>query len=385
MVVSKINPEKITFARERRKFTKKQLASFLGITARTLQNYEQGISTPDKDMLTLLSEKLDFPESFFIIDGDIPEIKEHGVSFRKLSKMTEAMKRCIFASGAMAFMLNQWLEERFHLPASDLPDLSELDPETAAVTLRSMWGLGYAPIPNMINLLESKGIRIFSLPLDIREVDAFCTWHENVPYIFLHTGKSGERSRFDAAHELGHLVMDAYSMRHGGEREEKMEKRANEFAAAFLMPKYSVIANQPPAMMTRYLMKLKHHWGVSLAALVYRLNALGLLGEWHHRTLCMEIAKKGWRTNEPEPMDREISQLLPKVFDILHNQGQDYTDIARILCLAADEIDSLSFGQARRFALVSPPRLRLVRGKAQIKPLARLQQAVPAPENAAHV
>lgn len=109
-----------------------------------------------------------------------------------------------------------------------------------------MWSLGNAPIQNVIHLLESKGIRISSLTEETREVDAFCTWHEAQPFIFLNTLKSAERSRFDAAHELGHLVRDVYSMRHGQAHGPEMERQADAFAAAFLMPMTSVVANPPP-------------------------------------------------------------------------------------------------------------------------------------------
>jgi hypothetical protein len=75
-------------------------------------------------------------------------IQSARTSFRKLSKMTEAMKGCAFAASAIAFKINDWIEERFSLPQGDLPDLSDLEPEVAAATLRRTWGLGNAPIPN---------------------------------------------------------------------------------------------------------------------------------------------------------------------------------------------------------------------------------------------
>lgn len=371
--MSEINPKQITFARVRRRLTKAQLAKELGVTSRSLQNYETGASAPDLDLLAHIAKLLKFPQQFFFIDEDMPEIKEHAVSFRKLSKMTDAMKACAFASGAIAFKVNQWVEERFSLPEADLPDLSDLGPEEAAATLRRTWGLGSAPIPNMVHLLESKGIRVFSLAEETREVDAFCTWYEGKPFVFLNTIKSAERSRFDAAHELGHLVRDIYTMRHGqvhGRETPEIERQADAFASAFLMPKESVEANQPPAYTIKYLMKLKHYWGVSLAALAYRFNSLGLVSEWNYRSLCIEIAKSGYRTNEPEPMERETSQLLTKVLDILHSRKQGRREIAESLCLSVDEINALTF-QLTKLSVVSgasnadsapkaPPKLRLV-------------------------
>lgn len=368
--MSKINPKQITFARVRRRLTKAQLAKELDVTSRSLQNYETGASAPDPETLAKIAKLLNFPQQFFFLDEDMPEIKEHAVSFRKLSKMTEAIKGCSFAAGAIAFKVNEWIEERFSLPQADLPDLSDLEPEEAAATLRRMWGLGNAPIPNMIHLLESKGIRVFSLAEEAREVDAFCTWYEGKPFVFLNTIKSAERSRFDAAHELGHLVRDLYTMQHGQAHGPEMERQADAFAAAFLMPKESVVANQPPAYTIKYLMKLKHYWGVSLAALAYRFNSLGLVSEWNYRSLCIEIAKSGYRTNEPEPMERETSQLLTKVLDLLHSRKHGRHEIAESLSLSVDEINALTF-QLTRLSVVSgnastnstlrsSPKLRLV-------------------------
>jgi Zn-dependent peptidase ImmA (M78 family)/DNA-binding XRE family transcriptional regulator len=345
--MSEINPSQITFARVRRRLTKAQLAKELSVTSRSIQNYENGTSAPDTETFARMAKLLNFPQHFFFIEESMPTIDEHAASFRSLSKMTDAMKNCALSAGAIAFKVNEWMEDRFNLPQADLPDLSDLSPEEAAATLRRMWGLGNAPIPNMIHLLESKGTRIFSLAEEAREVDAFCTWHDSKPFVFLNTMKSAERSRFDAAHELGHLVRDVYSMQHGQAHGPEMERQADAFASAFLMPKESVVANRPPVFTIKYLLKLKHYWGVSLAALAYRYNALGQVTEWTYRNLCIEIAKNGYRTSEPEPMDRESSQLLGKVLDFLMSQKLGRAEIARNLCISVDEINALTFHLTR--------------------------------------
>lgn len=350
--MSEINPKQIKFARVRRRLSKAQLAKELGVTSRSLQNYESGASAPDGELLARLAKLLRFPQQFFFLEEDMPEIQEHAVSFRKLSKMTDAMKGCAFAAGAIAFKVNDWVEERFTLPKADLPDLSDLAPEEAAATLRRIWGLGNAPIPNMVHLLESKGIRVFSLAEETRDVDAFCTWHDGKPFVFLNTMKSPERSRFDAAHELGHLVRDLYTMQQGLAHGMTMERDADAFASAFLMPAESVKANQPPVFTIKYLMKLKHHWGVSLVAMAYRFNALGLVTEWTYRSLCIEMARHGYRTQEPEQMQRETSQLLTKVLDFLKSRKQGRTEIAESMNLSVEEINALTF-QLTPFSVVS--------------------------------
>ena len=77
--------------------------------------------------------------------------------------------------------------------------------------------------------------------MDALEVDAFSMWRQETPFVFLNTQKSAERTRFDAAHELGHLVLH----RHGSPQGQDAEREANAFASAFLMPRASVLANAP--------------------------------------------------------------------------------------------------------------------------------------------
>jgi len=92
------------------------------------------------------------------------------------------------------------------------------------------------------------------------------------------------------------------------------------------------------------LIDLKSFWGVSLAALAYRMNSLELLTEWTYRSLCIDIAKKGYRTKEPNPMRQEVSQMLAKVFEVLRGEGVGKSDIANELCLLVEDLNNLTFG-----------------------------------------
>jgi len=86
----------------------------------------------------------------------------------------------------------------------------------------------------MIHLLESKGVRVFSLAIDAREVDAFSTWKAETPMVFLNTFQNFEHSRYDAAHELGHI---GSCIGHATPNGREAEREADLFASAFLMPK----------------------------------------------------------------------------------------------------------------------------------------------------
>ncbi|MDO9475964.1 MAG: ImmA/IrrE family metallo-endopeptidase, partial [Pseudohongiella sp.] len=302
---------------------------------------------------------------FFFAD-DVEELPVEVASFRALTKMTAAKRDIALSAGAIALLLNRWIENKFDVPAPDFPEdyrissgerqktdnhqLSsegdqypsvgrENDPEAAAGMLRRYWDLGELPIKNMIALLESKGVRVFSLSIDAREVDAFSMWYADIPFVFLNTKKTAERCRFDAAHELGHLVMH----RHGAPQGQEAEKEANAFASAFLMPRRSVLANAPRSATLQSLISHKKYWNVSAAALNYRLHSLNLTTDWTYRTLCIDLAKLG-RDHEPEPSPFETSQVLKKVFASLREDGISKANVARELLIQPEELDELTFG-----------------------------------------
>jgi len=181
--------------------------------------------------------------------------------------------------------------------------------------------------------------------------------------------KSSEHSRFDAAHELAHLILH----RHGEPQGQDAEKEAHEFAAAFLMPRASVLAQTLRFPTVGHLVKLKKYWTVAVAALAYRLRTVGMLSDWHYRTLCIEIAKRGYRSKEPEEAPRESSQILAKVFAALRKEGVGKPQIAEALNVYAEDIDELVFGLAltglqsrgapRRRTAGKRPELRVVSSK----------------------
>jgi Zn-dependent peptidase ImmA (M78 family) len=98
---------------------------------------------------------------------------------------------------------------------------------------------------------------------------------------------------------------------HGTPQGRDAEREADAFASAFLMPSASVIAHavRNPSLLS--LIKLKAIWMVSVAALNRRLVGVGMTSDWQYRTLCIEIAKRGFRTREPREVPRaELEQLM---------------------------------------------------------------------------
>ena len=146
------------------------------------------------------------------------------------------------AIGTLGMLLADWIDSVFELPAVDIPTYDIYDPELAAEAVRASWELGELSISNVVELLEAHGAYVFALATDTPALDAFSFWLDDSSFVFLNTSKAPERTRMDAAHELGHLVLHTNG---GAARSRQAEHEANRFAAALLMPASSVIAKAP--------------------------------------------------------------------------------------------------------------------------------------------
>jgi Zn-dependent peptidase ImmA (M78 family)/DNA-binding XRE family transcriptional regulator len=333
------NPQRFALARRRRGLKMSELAEKIGVDPRSVTNYESGSAAPSSETTEQICRVLDFPEEFFYGES-LDEIDPSTASFRSLARMTAGKRDMALGQGTMCVHLNNWFAGRFKMPAAMIPNVTLATPEAAAAIVRTEWGLGVQPISNIIHLLESKGVRVFSLSVKAVEVDAFSTWKGNTPYIMLNVQKTAEHSRFDAAHELGHLVMH----RSGAPTGKEAETEANRFASAFLMPEADVLANtrQNPGIAS--LIQWKKRWRVSLAALNYRMHQLSMTTEYHYRHLCIQISKMGGRTSEIQGIPRERSELLEKMLRSLAQDGVSRSKIAADLAVSPSELEEMMFG-----------------------------------------
>lgn len=341
-----LNPQRLKLARERRGLSATKLSEKLGVTSRTLSNYENGHTelTMQDSIIEKLSKVLNYPIPFFFSD-DLIEVKPENVSFRSMARMSAKKRDAALSAGSIAMEFHQWLDKRFNLPKPDIPEFnhpeSTPNPDVAARQLREYWGLGEKSIPNMVHLLESKGIRVYSLAQDCVEVDAYSYWIDEQPFIFLNNQKTPERSRFDAAHELGHLLLHK---RADTVDKKAIEAEANQFASAFLMPESAIRAVVPFQPSFTQLLELKKYWNVSLTALIKRTFDLKLSTEWHYRQLQIMAAKHGYRTSEPNGMlKRETSQIIEKIIFLLKDNKISNKEIEQKLNIPLRDLADITF------------------------------------------
>lgn len=338
------NPSRLTHARLRRGMTKVSLAEAVGLTPRRIAAFENQGDEPPETTIRALASALGFPRSYFQRSSP-PVLEPEQVSFRSLSKLSAKSRDMAMAGATLAAEVADWVEERFDLPPCDVPDLRDVDPAEAAAALRSAWGLGVLPAPNMVHLLEARGVRVFSLVDDEAALDAVSAWIDNRPFVFLTHHKSPERARWDAAHELGHLVLHLEAPPQGQDR----EKEADEFAREFLLPERGVLGSAARMPSLDAVKADKLFWKVSAMAYIRRLHTLGLITDWHYKSLVIEATQAGYRTREGD-IERERSQLFPKVFTALREEGVGIEQIATELCVEPDEVRQLVFSRLEALA-----------------------------------
>ena len=342
------NPARLMTARERRARTKSSLARSVDLSPTRFRQVERGDIDPEPMTVQLLATELQFPVDFFYGD-DLVAPPEAGAHFRAPAKMSARRKDQVRAVTQLAVSFHDWLKQRFVLPAPAVPEYFSIAPNEAAEAMRRDWGLGIAPIGDIMSLAEAHGVAVFALPADCLATDAFSFSLDGQPYIFLNTRKSAERTRMDVAHELGHLVLHARDR--NGNRDH--EREATQFASAFLMPAQSVYAHAAQIRTLPQVLEAKQIWRVSAAALTVRMHEVGLISDLTYQDLFVQISRSGYRKNEPQPTYPDLSQILQQVLSMVRRDGLSVASVAHQLSLHPSDLAELLFGLIPPLAVAS--------------------------------
>lgn len=334
-----LDPTRIATARMRRGLTKVGLARLLSVTTRTISTYETDGATAQ--MGPRLADALGFPVEYFQ-QKSLGGLTANDVSFRAGSRVAAKAKDAAVASGRNGLEVDAWISERFQLPQENVPRLEGLSPEQTARMLRSEWGLGTKPLPNLVQLLESKGIRVYGLPPSAAAVDAFSFWADTVPFVFSARRRTPEGVRFDLAHELGHLVMHSSKSKTFMMGVEE-EREADRFASELLMPESGVLEYLPSHTKVDDILSVKVYFQVSAMALARKSLTAGRLTDWSYRQICSELTRRGYRTSEPGGATvHERSRVFGFVFSRDREQRLTPKIIADDLALPEEDVHALT-------------------------------------------
>jgi Zn-dependent peptidase ImmA (M78 family)/transcriptional regulator with XRE-family HTH domain len=395
---------RLRVARERRGLSQQEVADTLKLPRTAVTNIETGNRAVSTLELTKMVSLYRVPVAR-ILDDEQAEMEDLSIILpRALQDATngrgyhEAINHIVDLCREGA-TLRHMLDQDFEL---SLPDYAARmtavgdairHADVVALEERRRLGLGYAPIGNIAELISGQGIWV-----------AACQLPDGVSGLFLNHGSIGlatlvnrahaaVRRRFSYAHEYGHALFDRIETLRLTERRnasDLLEKRANAFAAAFLMPASGVsevlrrldkgqpsrqsqivydVANDAAseaeirprtgsqAITFQDVRAIARHFGVSYESAVWRLKSLRHLGSSEAETLLTqkdkslrlaEILKTSADEALPPPDDpeQELPGQLARLVIEAYRQGEisqgRVRELARKLDVGAGDLLDLA-------------------------------------------
>lgn len=290
-------------ARRMRGMSLRELAEATGgrVSYNALHRYERGDMMPGDVVLMAVADALDKPLDFFFRPFTV-ELK--GVEFRKKAKLGSKVEDSIQEQALDFFERYLEIEQilgltsTFENPLADIDVSSAERAEDAAEIVRDKWKLGEDPLPNVLRMLETIGIK--TLVVDAPEsFDGFSGWADGHPVVVIGKwlNKDVPRKRFTTVHEVAHILVQP-----GCSWSKEQERRCDRFAGAVLMPRKAFEGDwggYRHRITLEELIDLKRRWGVSIAAIVHRAYDLDLIDETMYHRFFKAYNAAGWRRNEP--------------------------------------------------------------------------------------
>lgn len=274
-------------ARETLELTLEEVAKELNTDPKVIFDWEEGVSQPTLEQLENLSKIYGRNVDYFLKRTPNPPQNiqfrtKPGQTLRDLSSEARKVISAFDELCRTALELENLLGKKREIKISH----TEIPIDQCARELRRVFNKGDAPIRELRSLLENLGIRIFEMPIPRDEFSGFSLWHsEYGPCILINAKEPIGRRNFTVAHELAHLLYGhGPSICHILEIPSKPreEYNANQFAVELLLPRSGILRDFERRRLTRAptekeLGRMANKWGVSIQALGYRLENLGLV------------------------------------------------------------------------------------------------------------
>ncbi len=337
-----------------RRLTQVQLASMVGVSPATMSKWRAGSQAPEREALDRLAGVVNVTPEWFT---RTLSTKVSLPLFRSNASAHVAARAMLEARLEWAQEVGLALSEFVDYPAVNLPVRSFMDPdqitydeiEAAAAECRELWRLGRTAVQDLALAIEGAGVVLIREETGISQIEGLSAWSAALgrPLVLLSADKdNGYRSRFDLAHELGHLILHRHIARPTErDRHNQLEKQAHHFAGAFLLPAETFSAEVRTPITLDDLLLLKRRWGVSVAAMVMRLRALKILDEDGAQSLFKRRSARWGTKAEPGDGDRlpEQPRLLRRSIDLLIDENvMPREAISRHIGLAAFDIEKLA-------------------------------------------
>lgn len=358
------DPERLQQARQLALRTKQDVAGAVGVSAAAIGQFESGITPPRADTLEKLAGYLNVPVQFFAAGRPRVRLESDNVYFRSLRATTSRQRKKAISYTEQVWELANALERHVRFPRIDIPgfaggeiapDTFPADPAAAARYLREAWNMGDGPVPQVVRLVESKGIVAVLVPMvedEVARIDAFSTSALSRPVMVLSPDRADDvyRHRFSAAHELGHLVL------HGGRvaGTTDIEREADKFAAEFLTPRSAMETRLKNRLDMADVLKVSLEWGVEPKSVIYRSRELGKISEATARRGYIRLNQVGIVHEPVAQFPGELPSLLSTAVELAEQRAVTIPELAAELAWTPAHVRRMLGDQDER------PRLTLV-------------------------
>lgn len=357
---------RVRAAREFRQMQQGDLAKALEISPGRLTQIETSTEVElEPARLERLVAALRMPDGYFMrvpIEG----ISEGSMRFRSQARVPKKVRNAVRREAELGLELFAHLLGRVDVAPVTLPMMAADTPiEEAAQATRA--ALGIAPdvvLTRAIKPLEQAGIVIVCTSAEDDRLDAFSTFWDpgrSHPVIAISDNQSWDRYRFTLWHEAAHLIL------HRGPgmadmTSKEVERDANRFASAVMMPRDRALEEFPRPVTLRQLLPLKQRWGMSIQALVSRGREVGVIDEAQATSLWKQISARQWRKDEPlgDLQHRERPRALRQMAELAYGNPINTTalarDVGRYRVDVETELDRYAAGTSRPTAARTAPR-----------------------------
>jgi Zn-dependent peptidase ImmA (M78 family) len=329
-----INGAMLRLARQWKGFHQTEAAPKLGIDQSLLSRIENGMAEARDEIVLRAESAYEMPHSFFEQADPVygAPVSVHPMWRRKADVTARELDAVVAEMNIRVMHIRRLLEGAEFVNSSELPrlDIDDYnDPAEIAALVRAHWKVPRGPIKDLTLLVERAGVLVAHSPLGGASISgATFSVPGMPPLIVLNSEQPADRLRYTLAHELGHLVMHRFP-------NPNMEKEANDFASALLMPP----ADIRPYFVGRrvdlaLLASLKPEWRVAMQALLMRATALEFVSKNQAQYLWKQISAKRLRLREPPELD--FAPEKPTVIETMlrvHRDALGYSeaDLARLL------------------------------------------------------
>lgn len=327
--------ERLKQARVAAGLSARHLAERVNVSPMAVSKWENDQMRPAAEARLKLAEVLGLKPGYFTRPGQVGLVCVEYRARKRLGSKAKASLEARVAEFLERYLAVEGVFDPGRLPTFAWPESARrrvavlADAERLAEDLRTEWDIGVDPIGNLCELLEDHGVKVVLLPDAPPEFDGFsCLTDARVPVVVSRWSEDlpGDRQRFNLAHELGHLLMkDAVA------DDLDLEKACHRFAGAFLVPKSSLLQDVggsrgwiPP----KELFLLKHKWGMSMAAWLYRMRDLGVISASEYELSMRHFRKQGWHLREPgEQLEPEKTERFYRLVE--RAVGEDLISMSR--------------------------------------------------------